>query len=230
MVSMRDCVLKLLLLAAASEGVIGLRNANFEIYPQPQVHIRKPYNDAIVSLTTAAGAVAAGSTLGFYAYRRFGDVLKQVAARDSNRTATFDVLVSRQTLQQDELSDIRAQLNVSKTNSNTVLEKIKADNRIMKEKINAIIRQLQIIDKSINERNDDTLETIKYFGETMSKNLRADISDDVNRLDTVIRDLRNEMNSIVSEQHKVYIEKLKNFTEIVSQNVFDAIAESESSD
>lgn len=129
-----------------------------------------------------------------------------------------------------EVTDLSSNVKLQKNISRSALDDINAENRMMKEKINAILRRIKSIESSIAEEHNDVQDTIKYNSETVSKHLRADISDEVLRLEQLISDLRSDVKDVVAEQHNLYMDKLKNYTEIVSRTVAEAIAESEFDD
>ena len=68
-------------------------------------------------------------------------------------------------------------------------------------------------------------DSIKYANSVTSKQMKGDVEDEMAKLNKIVSDLRVEIKALVGEQHEYYLNKLKNYTDVVSKSVFDVLAE-----
>ena len=55
--------------------------------------------------------------------------------------------------------------------------------------------------------------------------MKADLQDEIDRLNSEMKSLRAEISDIVAKQNEDYIEKLKTYTQVVAKTVADAVNE-----
>lgn len=189
---------------------------------------RRPVKESIVSAAIAVGGIGVGSYLGTYAYKQLAPELLKVIRRGdllTNMSSTIQRIANEHHSLKSEVYDINSKVALHKQQSQDALDAIRAEDKVVKEKIAALIKLLKYLENSIKDESSDLRETIKYASETTSKHLRADIADEVSRVEGKILDLRSEVKALVGAQHDVYTSKLKAYTETVSRTISDALAE-----
>ena len=218
----RTSILRLYLICTILQYTNSIRNANFDLYTANIPTQTHPFRDRAISAGVMVGAASAGAYAGFYTYKKMTG--KTFIGYPLNRYKILYDSVRELELQYAVLRDqLENMTDGSNKQSKELLATINTENRLIKEKVNTIVKKIKQMDQNLRDITFDTRETIKYSAETTSKHLKADLQDEIERLNSEMKSLRAEISDIVAKQHEDYIEKLKTYTQVVAKTVADAV-------